>query len=493
MKTSRRLLVAVAALALALPAAAQDDDEQPGYRVFGQLTTQLELNWPDECPVYHPGCGDYTKFKQIVNLNVEWSKITIGAQGEMLIFSDESLVDPLDLDRTHDALELRRYYIDYQSEKFSGRLGTFFSSFGRGLTLYVQKNEALGFDEPIHGGMANLTLEHVDVTVLGGRVSEPVLQNQYDRDFSDEVYGGRVLVRLPLGLYAGGSMASAKLDRFFPEGTDEVDIWSVEAGGTSLFGVLDLAGEFSEIDKTEYDLPYEGHGRYLSAAAYVGPVSILAEYKDYYNFDYRYNEPPNAGRSDEKYDHNDIEGPRLMVTADIYQIGSIVHASYADFDSHTDRGSYADRQVEWYAGLEQLIGPIYFQGSYFDRHMPDRGIDESHTIADFHFTVGSSGELIMGYDQRLEESKYFRSETTRSTLGYSLSPWGTVTLRYSFEDKSQDGKTDFWGLEVQYLPKPNLIVTVFGGGDPGGLVCAGGQCRIEPRFEGYRANLTWRF
>jgi len=496
--TSRPVLATIAVLALTLPAAAQDDaDQQKGYRIFGQLTSEVELNWPDECPAYHPGCGDYTKVKQLISFNVEWSKITVGAQLELLVFSDASLVDPLDLDRTHDFLELRRYYVDYQSDRFSGRLGTFFSSFGRGLSLYVQKNEALGFDEPIHGGVARLTLEHVDVTVLGGRVSEPVLQNQYDREFEDELYGGRVLVRLPFDLYLGGSVVSATLDRFFPEGTDETDVWSVEAGGTGLWGVLDLSGEWSEIEKTENDRAKEGYGRYFSATAYVGPVSILAEYKDYYNFSYRYNEPPNAGRADEKYEHDDVKGPRLLVSADIFSIGSIVHASYADFNTHktptSPGGEGGNRSVEWYAGIEQLLGPVYFTGSYFDRDWSDLDKEESHTIADFHLTVGGGGEIIVGYDQRLENTEYYRLETTRSTLAYSQSPWGTVSLRYSFEDISREGKKDFWGLEVQYLPKPNLILTFFGGGDPGGLVCAGGQCRIEPRFEGYRANVTWRF
>jgi hypothetical protein len=292
-------------------------------------------------------------------------------------------------------------------------------------------------------------------------------------------------------------MTTATLDRFFPEGTDEVDVWSVEAGGASLFGVLDLAGEWSEIDKSERNRAVDGYGRYLSAVAYIGPVSILGEYKDYYNFAYRYNEPPDAGRVDEKYEHNDVKGPRLMVTADIWSIGSIVHASYADFNTHRTEtspgGVDGDRSVEWYAGVEQSIGPVYFEGSYFDRDWSDRDIDERHTLADLHLTVGRSGEIILGYDQRLEESAYFRLETTRSSLAYSLSPWGSVSLRYAFEDKSGLGRNDFWGLELQALPKPNLIVTVFGGGDPGGLVCAGGQCRQEPRFEGYRLNFTWRF
>jgi hypothetical protein len=491
---SSRLPAIAAGLALVLPAAAQAADEAPAksYRIFGQLTSELERNLAENDD--DPTDVDYTKFKQLASLNLEWSRFTIGAQLEFLDWSVPlELRDRLDLDRIRDGFELRKYYLDYQSPKFSGRLGTFFSSFGRGLTLYVQKNEALGFDEPIHGATASLTLDHLDVTVLGGRVAEPVLQNQHGDEFEDEVIGGRVVGRLPFDLYLGGSAVRAELDRFFPEGTDEVEVWSVEAGGTGLGGVLDVAGEFSELERQGFSRTEDGFGRYLSAAVYVGPLSFLAEYKDYYNFSFRYNQPPNAGRADEAYEHDDVKGPRLLVSADFWSIGSLVHASFAEFDSHTSRGSPDDRRREWYAGWEQTAGPVYFQASYFDRAFSDRGIDETHTIGDVHLTIGRGSEIIVGYDQRLEASDFFRRDTTRTNLTYSISPWGTASLRYAYEDRSGSPKEDFWGVELQYLPKPTIVITVFGGGEPGGLVCAGGQCRIEPRFEGGRATLTWRF
>jgi len=484
---TKHIVVVAAILALAVSVSAQESDlpKTKNYSIFGQLTSLLELNQDDER-------GDYTKFKQLASFNIEWSHITIGAQAEYLYWSVPlSQRDPLDFDHNRDGPEPRKYYIDYQSDLFSGRLGTFYSSFGRGLTLYVQKNEALQFDEPVHGAVARLTTKHIDLTALGGKVTEPGSTN------GDNVMGGRILVRLPLEFYLGGSAVKAKLDRFFPEGTDEVEIWSIEAGGSEIGGFLDIAGEWSEIDKTEGNRFKEGYGRYFSAAFYIGPVSVLGEYKDYFNFTYRYNEPPNAGRANENYEHNDVRGPRLLVSADFWSIGSLFHASYASFNTHktptSPGGTLGDGQIEWYAGIEQTIGRVYFQASYFDRDWVDREIQEKHTMADFHVTVGQRGEIILGYDQRLEESSYFSLDTTRSFLAYSISPWGTVSLRYAYEDRSGFSKDDFWGVEIQYLPKPSLIVTVFGGGDPGGLVCAGGQCRQEPRFEGLRANFTWRF
>jgi len=491
----RRWILAVFLVLSASVGTTQDQEQSPtpSFRLFGQTTSYLELNEAED----GNSDEDYTKFKQLLSFNVEWSKWTVGAQVEYLYYSDPELADRLDLDRLRDTLELRRYYVDYTSDHFQGRLGTFFSSLGRGLTLFVQKNEALGFDEPIHGGTATVTFDHIDVTVLGGKVTEPVLQNQYNRDFEDTVWGGRILARLPHDFYVGGSFVHSELDRFYPEGVDDVDVWSLEAGNAEIGGVLDVHAEWAELERVGAFGTKEGYGGYLSASSYFGPFTILGEYKDYWNFQYRYNSPPNAGRAIESYSHNDVKGPRLIVSADILSIGAIISGSYGWFDSHKKEtspgGTGGDSQNEWYVTLEEIAGPVYFLSSYFNRNWADRKIREEHIIADLHLSTGEREEFIVGYDQRLEKSSYFSVATHRSYAGYSVSPYGVISVRYAWEDKSGFETEDFWGLELQYLPKPTMTLTLFGGADPGGLVCAGGQCRIEPQFKGYKATFSWRF
>jgi hypothetical protein len=78
-------------------------------------------------------------------------------------------------------------------------------------------------------------------------------------------------------------------------------------------------------------------------------------------------------------------------------------------------------------------------------------------------------------------------------MSFSLSPWGTVGVRYSWNDKTNIPKEDFWGVDLQYLPSRAVNLGLFLGSDPGGLVCAGGQCRVEPPFKGGRATVNWRF
>lgn len=127
-------VIAAALLVATVPATAQEDTApaQKSYRIFGQLTTLFERNQTGPEPT-QPERREYTKFKQLASFNIEWSKFTIGAQAEYLYWSvPMEHRDRLDLDRLREGFDLRRYFLDYQTDLFSGRLGTYFSSFGRG-------------------------------------------------------------------------------------------------------------------------------------------------------------------------------------------------------------------------------------------------------------------------------------------------------------------------------------------------------------------------
>jgi hypothetical protein len=495
---SRLGIAALLLLAAAAPAWAQEDGagepEERAYRLFGTWNVTYEDNQTNE-----DDDEAYQKLKSLLNLNLVWWRMSAGVQLEYLDWSDPELVDPGDLDRLREGFELRKYWVEYLSDPFDARLGTFFSSFGHGLTLYVQKNDVVGFDEPIHGGTATLSVGRLELTALGGEVSEPLLSNRFGREFEDTIWGTSARFQLPAELYVGGSIVGAELQSTFPgQPDDEVDAWAVEAGGIELGGVLDVHAEYSELEQTERGRLAEGHGGYLALSSTLGPVTLLGEYKDYWNFSYRYNNPPTAGSTIEPYDHADVKGPRLMVSADILATGTRLYASAGDFDSHREEdslgGTDGDRQFEWYGGVEETAGPVYLEASYFNRDWKDRGITEEHLIADLHFTtLGGRGDLSCGYDTRKEDFGFVSSALDRSYLGFSLSPYGSVTARWARDDKSTVGVEEFWGGEVEFFPIRAITVGLFVGSDPGGLVCSGGQCRIEPPFEGLRARFAWRF
>ena len=149
------------------------------------------------------------------------------------------------------------------------------------------------------------------------------------------------------------------------------------------------------------DLHAEQDPHVLFQASTIGALTVLAEYKDYWNFDYRYNNPPTAGSTLEAYEHRDVKGPRLLLSGDILATGTRLYGSYGDFNTHRREGSLGgedgDRQVEWYLGVEETVGPIFFEASYFNRDWDDRGTVEDHLIADLHITtVGGRGDLSLG-------------------------------------------------------------------------------------------------
>lgn len=498
---NRVWLAALLSVAIAVPAVAQDepaDEKREGRKLtlFGTVNVLYEKN--NTADLTNSG-DEYDKFKTLLGLNLNWLKFAAGVQVEYLYWSDQELVIPGDLDRLRDGFELRKYWLDYTTDQFKGRLGTFFTSFGRGLTLYVQKNDVVGIDEPIHG--ANLTAEvgAFEFEALGGNVTDPLLEDSFNREFEDLIWGGRALVNLPYDTYLGASYVDATLQAVFPgEDDDTVEVWSVEGGGYGLAGVLDVYGEWAEIDKVERSRDKEGYGGYFSAAANIGQVTILGEYKDYWNFAYRYNNPPTAGSIDESYEHNDVVGPRLLVSGNILKTGTLLTASYGSFDTHKREGSVGgaegDGQNEWLLAVQETTSVIYLEASYFYRDWTQREIIEEHVKGDLHITVLEGlGDVSVGYDLRKENTEYFGRADHRSYLAFSRSPWGTVGVRYAWSEKTSREKEDFWGFDLQYLPNRSLTLGLFLGSDPGGLVCAGGQCREEPPFKGLRGTVNWRF
>lgn len=490
---SRAAIVAAVVLLLCTPILAQEEDApERRFRLFGVTTTEFELNQTGEDD---PDSGEYRKLKETLSLNLSWSHFTAGVQGQYLDYSDRELVDPLDLDRVYDDLELRKYYLEYIRDQWSFRLGTFYASFGRGLTLYVQKDDTLGVDEPLRGGTASVNLGPVELTALGGKVHEPLLEARYGRRFEDELWGGHALVHLPLDLYVGGSYVEATLESTSPAfADDEVDLWAVEGGGYAIAGFLDAHAEWSEVDKLERGRTKEGYGRYLALSSTFGPITLLAEGKDYWNFAYRYNRPPTAGPPDEAYDHDDVKGARLRLGADVAATGTQLTASYGEFSSHEEVGALGDDpQVEWYLGVEETFGRFYGEAGYFNREFSNRGLTEEHLTTELHMTTGDRGDLNLGFDGRWEDTSFYSKDLNRSHLGFSWARLGSVDVRYSWEEQSLRPREEFWGVEVQYLPIPSITASLFVGDDPGGLVCSGGQCREEPRFKGLKALFEWRF
>ena len=495
------LLLAVPSLAQEAGAGEVTDSAEPPPKekisISGTLATLVEDNRTRELDGEED--GDYQKYKGLLSLNLGWKMLSAGVQLEYLYYSDPELAIPGDLDRVRDGFSLRKYWLDYVSDRFKGRLGTFFTSFGYGMTLYVQKNEVVGLDEPIHGIDLDGELGPFEFEALGGNVTDPLLEDAFNRQFEDTIWGARALVNLPKETYLSASYVEAELESLFPaQDKDQVDVWSVGAGGYELGGVLDLHGEWAQIDKVERGRAEDGYGGYLSAAASFGLVTILGEYKDYWNFDYRYNNPPTCGPSTESYAFSDVKGPRLLVSGNILATGTLITGSYGDFDSHRKEDSLGgldgDGQVEWNVAIEETVGPVYLEADYFHRDWTNREITEEHVVSNLHVTtLGGRGDVAVGYDLRKESSNYAARADHRSYLSFSMSPWGSVGVRYAWTDKTNVPKEEFWGGEIQYLPSRAITLTLFVGSDPGGLVCAGGQCREQPPFKGFWTTLNWRF
>ncbi len=507
-RPSRRGLVVAAILVLAGSASAQDNDPAPAktYRIFGQLTTLFERNLTGPEPT-QPDRLQYTKFKQLASFNIEWKKISIGVQAEYLEWSVlEENRDRFDFDRLREGLELRRYFIDYQ-------IGSVLRPARHHLRLFRPRPDTLCSEErgpPVRRAHPRRlrqtqpqTLRHLGSLGQGlragptGAIRTRVRGRGHGRPDPRQASVGS----LPRRLRGAGRARTALSShgRRSP-GHQRHRRGLVRRGRRQRdrrrFSISPPRSPRSTRPKASR--VKEGYGRYFSAAAYIGPVSILGEYKDYYNFAYRYNLPPNAGRADEAYEHNDVKGPRLLVSADLFSTGTLLHASYASFNTHKEPtspgGTAGDGQNEWYAGIEQTIGRVYFTGSYFDRDWVDREIDEKHTLADLHVTGRTIAARSSSGWTNASKSPSTSAWTPPAAFSPTPSPPGAPFPCATPGKSAADSTGKISGASRSSTSRNRASSSPFSAAATrAGSSAPAASAAQEPRFEGFKANFTWRF
>ena len=448
--------------------------------------------------------------------------------------------------------EKQEYSIRYVPEKFffqvdkrfwSLRAGDFYSTLGKGLVLAVLKNDQFGEDETIQGGIGNFKSDYFNLRLLGGLVNEsdslefkPTRaqhgEKEYDR--RDILYGGGITTGHPTYFVIGGNYLGGKL--FVPEDDEyakyeEDDTISLVSGTIEspdfIYG--SFYGEYAwlirEDNKIEIldDEKYEGRGAYSSLSLFYGPVTFLAEYQDYYRFDFDYHEAPNLEYTKTAFTHaprtDDIIGYRLRLDFVIPKIDTIVYGAYYNSQTHeaekfpeTLKDHYSgDGYMEWiehgYGGFEQTFSnTAYVFGGGGYREIPEGRwvhgeLEAGYPVASRHQISASTHiKQFAGFGAFSEEYSSWQY-----ILEYSFSPWLIVTGLYENSDEplaggfssSEAGGSSvdphFYSGRVTVEPHEKIRVSVFYGREKGGLQCAGGVCRTVPPFEGGKMDVQVRF
>lgn len=182
---------------------------------------------------------------------------------------------------------LRKRFVEFTQGPVDIRAGDLYDLFGRGLSLNLFENRALGFDNGIDGIRVRYRTSLLNVTLLGGDLDfveplsiavGPVMQERH------RVRAGRVELRPLPELRIGGSYVWDRTvyPSFLPDDEDTSTSRLPEVFAGLSFGPVDLYASYvvrsCAINGTD---SVDGSGCYAALSLTGDGYGITAEYKDY--------------------------------------------------------------------------------------------------------------------------------------------------------------------------------------------------------------------
>lgn len=390
------------------------------------------------------------------------------------------------------------------------RVGDFFATYDRGLTLRSYEDIDLETDRALDGilgecrlgafGLGNLRL-----SALSGKLKERISETKYN---DHRVRGGRLVLSRE-GLF---SLAASGLDREVRPGEDTLRVFddAVLGGEAELWcGPLHLAGDYAYREGDYYAEPWlgevPGHAGYLTGTASGDWFTLVGEYKDYHLFDNALVNPPTCvmehpstlmNRVTHEVDLSDERG--FLVQGDLFAVEGLPLTGGAS-EARRDKGDLAHWEIFGNMGhaagglgeatLEASWSREYTEGKFteymtgvLETELAGLGGDEAVLPAEF----GLGG-------QRVEEPSGETYENYLASVSWYAHP--IVTISGAAETTTEaDRDRDFWLYgEAGFTLPHGFDVSVGVGTERGGKKCSGGVCFTEPEFTGVRLRLLKTF
>lgn len=386
---------------------------------------------------------------------------------------------------------LYRKYIKYSANQWSLQAGDFNTLIGRGLLLSVVENAAILQEKTILGGDARGRFGPVEVHALAGTVTTD------DRTQQWRITGGEASVEVFRGNRVG-ILGSTIEDGRVPLRKPHVgrrQCRSASASGKDLFGTLDYYAELGRMDFLDQPAPFfqmpvdprHGDGAYGNLSFHPRAWFLMAEYKNYKNFDNALSAPPLADRDTER---NDL----------FRSTGRRIYGQYSFKDPDLTLFLSAGRYRELFDAGHNVYGGFKVQDA-FDRldlscTYGQRTVQYQEKRTDAALTWRFTPLWSLGLtlrDQRNRPPWSAPYEETDFTVQVARSPRYAV---YVLQQRSTVPVFDatrlfYGGLRVNF--RRGSYLDCSGGRLRGGEVCAGGQCITLPPFRGWKlaAHLRW--
>jgi hypothetical protein len=409
--------------------------------------------------------------------------------------------------------KITQRYLGWRQDGLTLHVGNFYQTFDRGMTLNAFLDDAVYRDNNLDGIKISGMYDKFDFDALSARAYgfQPGL-NEFNmtRDYTFRAV--RAALKPFSGFKYGVSYIHFKQTSLLSFGRSE-DLNILSFNNEINKGPFNIYAEYAHKDGlTQVEEATDGDGTYLSASYSHQYFSVYGEYKNLFRLLYpdpgystiTFNTPPpvtHNGRSLSTMVAG-IPGERA------YQVGTMISPSFnLNFDiayaEAFSRGSVGERGryylSDGYAGVrwnpsEKIVLNSHWDGMNFNG--PEG--DEVETYLDGYYYFNPIYTISLSTYSRL-----FRPQGTKNyhedylTIGLSrgsfieLSIGGSASNKtYQPAEKKDPKRMAFAEVTVHF--KMNDL-SVFYGGERGGVVCSSGICSNRPTFKGLRVMLMSRF
>ncbi len=361
----------------------------------------------------------------------------------------------------------------------------------------------MNFDNNLDGIKISGLYDHFDFDAISGRAfkfQQGFNEFTLQRDFT--IRGIRGAIKPFTGFKYGGSFVIFKQNSSTQfRQSDNIQLYSINHEINK--GPFNFYGEYAVKEgNTPEEEKTDGDGTYLSGSFSHRLFSVYGEYKNIFRLLYpgptgAFNTPPpvsHQGRSLSSLDGT--PGERA------YQIGGLISPNFdLNFDlaySESYSRGLANRLYlsEKYAGARWAPIEKVVVNGHWDRI--DYTEDEIETYFDGYYYVNPVQTVsFSAYTKRFWPTGRKNYHEDYLTLGYSRGNIVEVTVGGSLSNRvfSPGEKNDpkkLASIELTYHYRSHEL-SVFYGGERGGLICSSGVCSLRPTFKGTRIILLSRF
>ncbi len=486
--------------------------------LFGQFSGSNQANFQiGNIPGNKP--SDRSNLYNQLNLRYNYNNFSFGLRAENFLTESGDEYN-----------RISKKYVRYSSDGLIIRVGNFYENLGKGLVLRTYEipsavfeetgsRQRYGFYKDIEGLSVRFTSNYAELKMLYGRtfdINNPPKISRSKR-LEDLVMGAE------LNIYAS--------DMFVPgiiylRNHNNISFEKNQYAGFNLDGNINddfqMYAEYVQNTSPENNFLEFGkksaHAFYSSASYNFDPVSLILEYKDYNDFNPKFNDPPPLvreqsytllNRSTHTINPENESGYQVEVLINLFDFNTVtLNHSRATNDrfgfKYEFREYYAD--LNWYFE-NQLQGKIFIDYS-------EDGIESEKD----RYTGGVSletqlynlwsGVVEFQYQNLMKDFQFNPSanhEVQNFYFNFSVSQTPTFSFSASLEmsddrvetNRNVNGKNDIFvswpSFDISYLFNQNNTFSLFYGKRRGGTACTGGICYQVQKFNGLELRLNSRF